>query len=103
MAGTRARSRILIDSSVPMPAVLFSGRKQTYPFPDMQVGDSFFLPVGDNEKKVAASKTAQGEVTAPTTVLTRRLRSAARYYKIKVRIEVRRENRVLGARTWRRA
>lgn len=35
-------TQIKIDKGVPVPASRWSGSKRKYPFPDMEVGDSFF-------------------------------------------------------------
>lgn len=42
-----------IDSHIPIPADVSTGRRSTYPLADMNVGDSFLVPFnGDTAKKV---------------------------------------------------
>lgn len=46
-----------IESGIPMPAAN-AGGPTTYPFADMQIGDSFAVPFGDDRKAAVARVTA---------------------------------------------
>lgn len=69
-----------VDKNIPPPT-----RKAKYPFAEMQVGDSFFVP----------------------DMTTRSLQNAASYYRktlnYKFESKAREENGVKGARIWRTA
>lgn len=48
-------NQIKIDKGVPIPTSRWSGAKRKYPFPDMEIGDSFFT---DTKQETVGSSVA---------------------------------------------
>jgi hypothetical protein len=61
---------IKIDKNVPIPA---GGKKTKYPFAEMQVGDSFFLPCdGETERASVLTYAKNHRKTTPNFAITTR-------------------------------
>lgn len=84
----------IIDSNIPLPASVRRGRGSTYPFADMQVGDSFFVPTKDEVE----DKRAMGRLTAATRTFRKADASRA---NIRFSIRPVTEGIKNGVRIWR--
>jgi hypothetical protein len=80
-----------IDTHIPIPESVASGRRgrpTTYPFTEMSVGDSFFVPFGDEPEKTVANR-----VHSAVAQFHRRGTNSTR--RLALRTEA------LGVRVWR--
>jgi len=56
---------IKIDSNIPLPDMSAAGRPRIYPFEDMKVGDSFFIPKADRKTALVRSASSRWTATHP--------------------------------------
>lgn len=93
------RPVIKIEKGVPKPPLgggHMRGRRAFYPFQEMEVDDSFFLPC-------FPGKTAQKTSNIVTSAATSWRKRKGNNPRFKIRIEQRVENGVAGVRLWRLA
>lgn len=96
------RQAVKVEHGIPIPTVLYPGRRRTYPFTDMKEGDSFFVAITPEDRQWAKTTVTEdkGRITAATLV-ARRLRASARYYGVRVKTAARTEEGKDGVRVWR--